>query len=638
MLPLPAAGAGATGDTAMSSTQHQLIEQCATRLRGIVEALDNIHDTSPHRWSTDLDDVHSSAESLLDLIKDQAPTQAAQGLAGAALAQPSQAQAEQAEGAHVPDEVFAGVFAEWWEEEGQYCRAGGGDYERTFAFQAWRHLYPLLLQARAALAQPSPVRSSLLINGYQLRAALDFIAPDGTAEQLESEACIEWRQQDADFLEAGLYAFCAEYPEEGGILLDEEPTTAQPSPLQSEQAEAERPEVVAYRTIGRHTKHQHPHYALNYYKQNAEDQAAHWRERGCEVSEDELMTVAQHERIVGALRAENAKLSEALDRWPLIRDSLKLRLADALARVAELEGKLTDWVHEGFRLNEALAVAKAQHSVPDDDMILQIFADNAEHSEQGDEHGYCIVREQHAQAIARKLLAAAPGNSAQHSVPEGLALIPVRETEAMHDAVMALLYKGVARTDTQKLLDAYIAAAPGKAQHSVPDHAELLQALERTHAGHMVGHDQSDQPKGGYSDGYVNGFGECIKVARKVLAAAPSHSTPVPQAWIDVLAERRRQVEAEGWTPEHDDEHADGQMAQAAGCYALHAGGIGTDWPDGRQNGAALFWPWDKDSWKPTTPRRDLVKACALALAEIERLDRAGISQSPQPGATTASS
>lgn len=97
MLPLPAAGAGATGDTTMSSTQHQLIEQCATRLRGIVEALDNIHDTSPHRWSTDLDDVHSSAESLLAMIKDQVPTQAAQGLAGAALAQPSPAQAEQAE-------------------------------------------------------------------------------------------------------------------------------------------------------------------------------------------------------------------------------------------------------------------------------------------------------------------------------------------------------------------------------------------------------------------------------------------------------------------------------------------------------------------------------------------------------------
>ncbi|MGU2291308.1 hypothetical protein ACSEQ4_20545 [Pseudomonas aeruginosa] len=84
-------------------------------------------------------------------------------------------------------------------------------------------------EQRAALAQPSPVRSSLLINGYQLRAALEFIAPDGTAKQLESEARIEWRQQDADFLEAGLYAWCAEYPEEGCVLLDEEPATAQPS-------------------------------------------------------------------------------------------------------------------------------------------------------------------------------------------------------------------------------------------------------------------------------------------------------------------------------------------------------------------------------------------------------------------------
>ncbi|WFG37465.1 hypothetical protein 20Oct199_00075 [Pseudomonas phage 20Oct199] len=47
------------------------------------------------------------------------------------------------------------------------------------------------------------------------------------------------------------------------------------------------------------------------------------------------------------------------------RDENAKRLDAALARVAELEGKLTDWVHEGFRLNEALAVAKAQPSVPE---------------------------------------------------------------------------------------------------------------------------------------------------------------------------------------------------------------------------------------------------------------------------------
>ncbi|HBO2999697.1 TPA: hypothetical protein L4R60_002247 [Pseudomonas aeruginosa] len=105
----------------------------------------------------------------------------------------------------------------------------------------------------------------------------------------------------------------------------------------------------------------------------------------------------------------------------------------------------------------------------------------------------------------------------------------------------------------------------------------------------------------------------------------------MPQAWLDVLAERRRQVEAEGWTPEHDDEHDNGEMALAAASYAAYAHiELSGDLP--------FCWPWDRNWWKPTTPRRDLVKACSLALAEIERLDRAGISQNPQPGATTASS
>lgn len=66
---------------------------------------------------------------------------------------------EQAEGAHVPDEAFETEFADWWERDGKYCRAGGGDYERTFAFQAWRHLYPQLLAARATSAKSSRVQS-----------------------------------------------------------------------------------------------------------------------------------------------------------------------------------------------------------------------------------------------------------------------------------------------------------------------------------------------------------------------------------------------------------------------------------------------------------------------------------------------
>jgi hypothetical protein len=92
------------------------------------------------------------------------------------------------------------------------------------------------------------------------------------------------------------------------------------------------------------------------------------------------------------------------------------------------------------------------------------------------------------------------------------------------------------------------------------------------------------------------------------------------QAAIDVLAERLRQVEAEGWTPEHDDRHPDGQIALAAAAYAY-----GSQYPDDirARGGRPAWWPWDLRWWKPTDRRRDLVKAGALILAEIERLDRA---------------
>lgn len=89
------------------------------------------------------------------------------------------------------------------------------------------------------------------------------------------------------------------------------------------------------------------------------------------------------------------------------------------------------------------------------------------------------------------------------------------------------------------------------------------------------------------------------------------------EAVTDVLAERRRQVEAEGWTPEHDDVHAAGDMAEAAAAYAQEASA-----PCG---GLPMGWPWAKEWWKPGTPRRMLVKAGALILAEIERIDRAAL-------------
>lgn len=82
----------------------------------------------------------------------------------------------------------------------------------------------------------------------------------------------------------------------------------------------------------------------------------------------------------------------------------------------------------------------------------------------------------------------------------------------------------------------------------------------------------------------------------------------------EIAAERRRQVEREGWTPEHDDQHNEGGLSRAAACYATSSKG---------------GWPWSDADWKPKDRRRDLIRAAALIVAEIERLDRAapGVTQ-----------
>lgn len=98
----------------------------------------------------------------------------------------------------------------------------------------------------------------------------------------------------------------------------------------------------------------------------------------------------------------------------------------------------------------------------------------------------------------------------------------------------------------------------------------------------------------------------------------------------DVIAERRRQIEGEGWTLKHDDAHADFSLAKAACIYGVGAtlgepsravmdefGASGT--PGWMKD----LWPFDIKWWKPSTRRRDLIKAAALIIAEIERIDRA---------------
>lgn len=99
-----------------------------------------------------------------------------------------------------------------------------------------------------------------------------------------------------------------------------------------------------------------------------------------------------------------------------------------------------------------------------------------------------------------------------------------------------------------------------------------------------------------------------------------------PQAANDVIAERLRQIANEGWTPEHDDRQRNGELAAAAACYASFAGSDDQTRQTHRPGSAFKAWPWESTWWKPADRRRDLVKAGALILAEIERLDRADAS------------
>lgn len=96
-----------------------------------------------------------------------------------------------------------------------------------------------------------------------------------------------------------------------------------------------------------------------------------------------------------------------------------------------------------------------------------------------------------------------------------------------------------------------------------------------------------------------------------------------------VIAECFRQREVEGWTPEHDDSHAPGELARAGAAYALAMNSVVVK---GARASLGEFvtviiqgyhlWPWTGDWWKADDPRRNLVKSAALVIAEGEKFDR----------------
>lgn len=105
---------------------------------------------------------------------------------------------------------------------------------------------------------------------------------------------------------------------------------------------------------------------------------------------------------------------------------------------------------------------------------------------------------------------------------------------------------------------------------------------------------------------------------------------PQSPIWL-IAAERVRQQNQEGWTPEHDDKHEGGELARAAAAYAapswLRALLTRAICSESTRSILERLWPWEQQWWKPTPDnrQRELVKACALLVAEYERLSRAAI-------------
>ncbi|MER1013934.1 hypothetical protein AAA583_23105 [Pseudomonas aeruginosa] len=406
----------------MSSTQHQLIKQCATRLRGIVEALDNIHDSTPHRWSTDLDDVHSSAESLLALIKDQAPAPDARG-----LAQPSPAQAEQAT-ADDYEEVLAD-HRRLVRELDVLLNGEEGAAKQASLCDLVGQVSAIVRERRVPLLSPSQAEAERLREAYEWGYGDGQNNPNGYSDKKERDACVnELLKQPSPAQAEGapvIGCLCGmpmterHHSQDGCSSLEE--FAQHSAQAQAEQGEAAgcqgtncgtttgdhspeclaeaaasqgwelKPEdlgevdVVAYLATAEHPKHGQPHKAINYSKYSHDAQVAHWRARGCTVTEDQLMTVSQHASSV-------ALWADLFNRVQRERDA-------ALARVAELETALEPFA----------AVADAYDDSEDDD--------HEPYTDMGCDDRLRLTLGQHrAGRIA--LEGRTPQAQAQHSVPD----------------------------------------------------------------------------------------------------------------------------------------------------------------------------------------------------------------------------
>ena len=105
-------------------------------------------------------------------------------------------------------------------------------------------------------------------------------------------------------------------------------------------------------------------------------------------------------------------------------------------------------------------------------------------------------------------------------------------------------------------------------------------------------------------------------------------------AVTELAGERARQITEEGFTPEWDDRHhRPADLALAAATYAAFSAMENENSREHHRQSLWGFvpgftgiigqlWPWPAQWFKPRARRRELIKAGALILAQLERLSR----------------
>lgn len=199
--------------------------------------------------------------------------------------------------------------------------------------------------------------------------------------------------------------------------------------------------------------------------------------------------------------------------------------------------------------------------------------------------------------------------------------LPEEAVKAAYSAYVTFIEEGGAVPVIDAVRAALTAALPflsvqvaSAAREMALEEAAIFEALEECET-YFENRSDADHDEAGFVPNEEMRILVSVRAAISALASHPVADKPdeagaqgeVTAAARDVLAERSRQIEAEGWTTEHDDQHSNGEMARASACYALNN---------------AANWPWSISWWKPSDRRRNLVKAGALIIAEIERLDR----------------